>query len=406
MRKDRCSSDCLTEEAASGDPQSQMRVTVYLNGRPFQSGIPPLGDLIDTNIRRSSSTQASIAFVRRSGLDRVGALRDPTQMGKIQLYAGMDFGLTEGDALKELIAGGARIGVVRNVQLGPPKIAGVFHPKVWLWKMDDQAQALIGSANLSESAVNDKNTEVCVLLEGSMRDALFQQLRSYFDCLKSASEQVTMVNFAAIVAELKRRKEEFARSLLGGGDAGELPDENVRREEVRADTVRIHVADPSPADEVIKTKLSAVVAFEGDVLPRHGDHVYFSTWENWSLTRGSLVAIIQLGGLFRKGQGNGVALGKVAIDSALPVSPDVVGKRKWEWELAVSAKKLRPYDENLRVRDRFQRVIEILGALDLPPDTIELHDRELQVLQLELGFFTKARLRVRGLDNFREELGL
>jgi HKD family nuclease len=57
---------------------------------------------------------------------------------------------------------------------------GVFHPKVYVFFTGDKASAIIGSANLTSGAMS-RNTEACLLLEGSRRDPVIAELLAFID---------------------------------------------------------------------------------------------------------------------------------------------------------------------------------------------------------------------------------
>lgn len=52
---------------------------------------------------------------------------------------------------------------------------GTFHPKIYLFKKDELAYAVIGSANFTNGGLN-KNDEAATFIEGSFKDSFFQDL--------------------------------------------------------------------------------------------------------------------------------------------------------------------------------------------------------------------------------------
>lgn len=55
--------------------------------------------------------------------------------------------------------------------------AGTFHPKIYLFKKDEYAYAVVGSANFTNGGLN-KNDEAATYIEGSFGDSFFQDLLS------------------------------------------------------------------------------------------------------------------------------------------------------------------------------------------------------------------------------------
>ncbi len=54
-----------------------------------------------------------------------------------------------------------------------PPDGHLFHPKVYLFELDDAVKAVVGSHNLTRGAFEGRNIEVSVLIEGSLdNDAL------------------------------------------------------------------------------------------------------------------------------------------------------------------------------------------------------------------------------------------
>lgn len=55
----------------------------------------------------------------------------------------------------------------------------LFHPKLYCFETEDRAWALVGSHNLTQSAMGGANTEISVLLTGSPQDELFRRLKAF-----------------------------------------------------------------------------------------------------------------------------------------------------------------------------------------------------------------------------------
>ena len=95
---------------------------------------------------------------------------------------------------------------------------GIFHPKLYLFRTGDKAEAIVGSANFTNGGLG-LNHEACLHIEGSVNDEIFGQIQrelSSYDVLK---QHVTPV-----LADSYRRQFEAARKRRGQRDPI-LPDD-------------------------------------------------------------------------------------------------------------------------------------------------------------------------------------
>lgn len=71
-----------------------------------------------------------------------------------------------------------------------PPDGRLFHPKLYLFKMQEGVAAIIGSHNLTGGAFGGRNIEVSVLLEGSPEDAVFVDLSSFVHSSWNSAEAI------------------------------------------------------------------------------------------------------------------------------------------------------------------------------------------------------------------------
>ena len=123
-----------------------------------------LGDFLQKSLTESGWTEfrAAIAFVKKSGTKHIqNALSEFSRRAAVSLSVGIDAGGTSVEGLTSLldaIQDRGDIWIFHN--------AGnfTFHPKVYLFKNQDQAQLVIGSGNLTEGGLFT-NYEANVRLE-------------------------------------------------------------------------------------------------------------------------------------------------------------------------------------------------------------------------------------------------
>lgn len=53
---------------------------------------------------------------------------------------------------------------------------GIFHPKIYLFKKGNEAEAIIGSANFTEGGL-ERNREACLHIRGAAKEEIFNQIR-------------------------------------------------------------------------------------------------------------------------------------------------------------------------------------------------------------------------------------
>lgn len=137
-------------------------------------------------LENAKNLNLSIAYIRNTGVDIVGddikAVID--RGGKVRIICTDAMGITQASAVKRLLDVGATIKVCK---LG----IGTFHAKFWLLEKTDGWHCIVGSANLSKSAL-EYNVEASLAIDqtsnpgGSIEQALF-----FFEYLWNQSIEIT-----------------------------------------------------------------------------------------------------------------------------------------------------------------------------------------------------------------------
>lgn len=121
-----------------------MRFVVQPNG-PVR-----LGNFLQDNLQKNWNTfRAAVAFVKRSGTRHIAPLLQ-SFTGSAELICGIDHQGTSKEGLTDLltsVAHNGRVFVFNNA------VHSTFHPKIYLFRDDLNAELLIGSGNLTEGGL-------------------------------------------------------------------------------------------------------------------------------------------------------------------------------------------------------------------------------------------------------------
>jgi len=141
------------QDCSSGHPLlgEDSFVNALFIGQPDEDD--RLGDFIETNLndRRWTSFHAAIAFVKQGGVKHVEtSLRNFAQRAEVKLSIGINFGGTSIEGLSRLFEAVGNRGEIWIFHNGN---GSTFHPKVYLFKNDNEAEIAIGSGNLTEGGL-------------------------------------------------------------------------------------------------------------------------------------------------------------------------------------------------------------------------------------------------------------
>ncbi len=99
---------------------------------------------------------AVVAYVKESGVDELLSILSEKVLSRSMIITGLDFYLTEPNALRKLIELGADVLIYNGIH--------EFHPKLYLIECSNGREHLIvGSANISRGAITGDNIEVNIM---------------------------------------------------------------------------------------------------------------------------------------------------------------------------------------------------------------------------------------------------
>jgi len=123
----------------------------------------------------------SVAHIRSSGLT---ILKDIVRkVPIIRIIIGIDFNLTEPDALRELLKLGYDCRIFSAQIIGEEV---VFHPKMYIIKREDQLIVIVGSSNLTEGGLRRNIEHSLVIMGRSEFPAIKAAVSAFEECWKQA----------------------------------------------------------------------------------------------------------------------------------------------------------------------------------------------------------------------------
>jgi len=143
-----------------------------------------------------------VAFLKKSGLSlmRDALFRAVANGVAVKVIVGLDFYLTEPDALEELFE---RFAGCSNAALLLCKQGReTFHPKIYYWEERNRTQILIGSANATRGGIAS-NIEVSIAHTVEKNSALAKDLKSFISSLE-AHERVSVAD-GLMLSQYRRR---------------------------------------------------------------------------------------------------------------------------------------------------------------------------------------------------------
>lgn len=153
----------------------------------------------------------AVGFLKQSGLNNIKEYLEDFCADKTKsstFYIGTGLGETDPDTLQSLY-NVFKTKSNHKLILSTPD-AGIFHPKIYVFKKGKNVTVVTGSSNLTQHgwAVND---EVSMVIETTINSLEYSQLDKYFDQLytKYYSEDVE-----SIIKRYKKEKEEYQKKFL------------------------------------------------------------------------------------------------------------------------------------------------------------------------------------------------
>ena len=192
------------------------------------SGGNRLGDYLDDNLSRPwTDFRAAVAFVKRSGTGHISArLSEFARAGRVEFIVGIDHRGTSAEGLGDLlraVSPRGRVIVFHN------RMPITFHPKIYLFKSESAADAVIGSGNLTEGGLFTNYEAACRLsldlgIPGDA--ALLESIEQVLDGWTDPSNGVSHVLDDRFLALLKSMRmipsEAVAAPDIGGTEPDDL----------------------------------------------------------------------------------------------------------------------------------------------------------------------------------------
>jgi HKD family nuclease len=139
-----------------------------------------VADAVDEICSKAARVRVAVAFAKGSGLAAAPAVQGvATRGGQVQLLAGIDFQLTDLDALTPF----ERPPSAARIYLTPDQAGRTtFHPKVYLAESDSETAAIVGSSNLTGGGLRE-NIEANILIRGDRSEPVLAAIRGLHNLL-------------------------------------------------------------------------------------------------------------------------------------------------------------------------------------------------------------------------------
>jgi HKD family nuclease len=144
-----------------------------------------MASVLSAAIEHSNDVRIAVAFVSQTGLGMIwDSMATILQAGAyIEFLVGLDLQTTEPDALQslfELSRHNTKVSLYCYSKANP---TGIYHPKLYLMKEDNEVTSVVGSSNLTAGGLK-KNMEINVVLRANILDEAISQCYDIYDRLK------------------------------------------------------------------------------------------------------------------------------------------------------------------------------------------------------------------------------
>ena len=167
-------------------------------------------------IEQSKDVRIAVAFVSRRGLAMIEpSIRAALQAGAyLEFLVGLDMRSTEPEALQTLYDLSCKSATVELYCYASLRPAAIYHPKLYVLRIDNEVTSIIGSSNLTEGGLK-KNIEVNVVIKASMGDEVVSDVYGIYNQLKFDPKRVVPDDeFLALYAQLCEREREQQRKAV------------------------------------------------------------------------------------------------------------------------------------------------------------------------------------------------
>lgn len=143
----------------------------------YQTHLKSIDKLIDT----SDEVVFCVAFLKLSGLNKI-IDKIKAKKGKCLFYIGIDFYLTEPEALRKLFRSGHNIFITKKDKC-------TYHPKIFYFRKDKNVSIIIGSANLTNGGL-ETNIEASLQIETELDSNIDHEVKYLISSFNDISIQI------------------------------------------------------------------------------------------------------------------------------------------------------------------------------------------------------------------------
>ncbi|PSK90836.1 restriction endonuclease PLD domain-containing protein [Taibaiella chishuiensis] len=161
-------------------------------------------DKVSELITLADEAYIMVAFLKTSGLKLIK--EQLSKVKKFRVIAGANFGLTEPDALAELLKMAKDDN--KAAYLNRMDSKQIFHPKLYMFVVKGKGHLIIGSANLTKGGLNNNN-ESSLYVQCSINDPVWKEAYAHFmNCVSPDNADILTDRIISIYREyyLKQKK--------------------------------------------------------------------------------------------------------------------------------------------------------------------------------------------------------
>jgi HKD family nuclease len=141
--------------------------------------------VLSAAIQGSQDIRMAVAFASRSGFSLIWEpLESALSAGAyVEFIVGLDRRVTEPAVLQSLYELNRANTNVSFYCYSKEKESGIYHPKLYILRANDEVTTVVGSSNLTEGGLR-KNIEINVAISGNIRDEVIADSYTAYDHLK------------------------------------------------------------------------------------------------------------------------------------------------------------------------------------------------------------------------------
>lgn len=183
-------------------------------------------EIIINKIKKADSAKIAVAFVKDAALKELQPFLNDINKNTEVVVGASHFYITEPSALKRLLR-------MRNITVFYREDES-FHPKLFIFCNGDKRSIIIGSSNLSKSAIGSNsvinNIEANILIEGTINDLAINDIERFFKKEILDDERINKLNERFIdeyefkYKDIDKRRRYYFRLKLSPTDLKHIKD--------------------------------------------------------------------------------------------------------------------------------------------------------------------------------------